>query len=89
MPHAQFNHARHVSVSCENCHKALASRETSDVIMPAKSSCVACHSPAGKVVSDCITCLLYHAPGTGPTRIAETGTSSLRDMLLGAAREAK
>ena len=89
MPHAQFNHARHNSVSCESCHNALASRETSDVIMPAKANCVTCHSPAGKVVSDCTTCHFYHSPGTGPAILAQAGAGSFKQMLLGPASETK
>ncbi len=58
--HGQFNHAKHQSVGCNDCHHATASRETADVLLPAKASCVACHSPAGKVASNCTTCHDYH-----------------------------
>ena len=84
MPHAQFNHAKHTNVSCETCHNALASRETSDILMPAKATCTSCHSPAGKVVSDCITCHTYHDRGGGPVLTAAAG--SFKEMLLGAQR---
>lgn len=60
MPRAEFNHAKHASVSCEKCHAAGTSRETSDVLLPSKASCVVCHSPQGKVASDCIICHRYH-----------------------------
>jgi len=63
MPQAHFNHAKHTSVKCDHCHHASQSRDTADVLMPAKASCVVCHSPKAKVASDCITCHNYHAPG--------------------------
>jgi hypothetical protein len=63
MPQTHFNHAKHASVKCDDCHQARQSRETSEVLMPAKASCVICHSPKGKVASDCVTCHNYHAPG--------------------------
>jgi hypothetical protein len=63
MPQAHFNHAKHASVKCDDCHHASQSHDTADVLMPAKASCVTCHSPQGRVASDCITCHNYHAPG--------------------------
>ena len=62
---ANFTHAKHTSVSCEDCHQqARTSQLTSDVLMPAKQNCVVCHSPeTRKVSSDCITCHTYHEPG--------------------------
>ena len=60
---SNFNHARHGSVKCDDCHHASQSRETSDILMPVKAKCVTCHSPVGKVVAECITCHKYHAPG--------------------------
>lgn len=83
LPHAQFNHTKHASVSCESCHNAAASRETSDVLMPVKTNCVSCHSPAGKVTSECITCHTYHATPTGSLASAAGGSASLKQMLLG------
>lgn len=59
---ARFNHAKHNAVACETCHHVAQSRETSDVLMPVKANCVACHSAAGKVAHECMTCHTYHAP---------------------------
>ena len=56
--------AQHKSVKCDDCHHATQSRLTSDVLMPGISDCVACHSPKGKVVAECITCHSYHAPAS-------------------------
>jgi hypothetical protein len=87
MPQANFNHAKHASVSCEECHaQARQSKETSQVLMPDKAKCVACHSPeTKKVSSDCITCHTYHAPGqlVKVEVRAEQQDSSFKQMLLG------
>ena len=61
MPLAKFDHAKHRNVKCGDCHHAEQSRETSDVLMPVKANCVVCHSPQGKIVSECTTCHTYHA----------------------------
>src|SRR6476469_4917270 len=86
MPQANFTHAKHTSVSCENCHgQARQSRDTADELMPAQQSCVACHSPeTKKVSSDCITCHTYHSPGQ-PVRVqlqAATGDTASPQTFL-------
>jgi hypothetical protein len=86
MPQANFNHAKHASVKCDDCHHATQSRETVDVLMPAKANCVTCHSPKGKVASDCITCHAYHAPGQVvkvEVRADAQNSAAFRQMLLG------
>jgi hypothetical protein len=91
MPQAKFDHAKHQTdphtqkpLDCNVCHHATQSRDTSDVLMPAKASCVTCHSPQGKVVAECITCHTYHAPPQTMTASNEPpAASSLRQMLLG------
>ena len=86
MPQARFDHAKHTSVKCDDCHHATQSRDTADVLMPAKANCVSCHSPAGKVAAECITCHKYHAPPAAQATIADArnaGGVSLKQMLLG------
>jgi hypothetical protein len=65
LPRAHFSHAKHATVAnCRECHVAAASsRLTSDVLIPAKESCVRCHSPSGvaRKASGCSTCHLYHS----------------------------
>jgi hypothetical protein len=58
----QFNHSKHFKVACAQCHDAAHSRDTADVLLPAKASCVECHSPQGGVASTCSTCHSYHTP---------------------------
>jgi hypothetical protein len=87
MPQAHFNHVKHASVKCDDCHQARQSRETSDVLMPVKANCVTCHSPKGKVVSECITCHSYHAPAQVVAVDVHADTrGSFKEMLLGANR---
>jgi hypothetical protein len=94
MPQAKFNHAKHQvdpitheKMDCNRCHRALMSRETADVLMPARADCVTCHSPKGKVVSECITCHGYHAPlQMAPTGVHADAHGSFKQMLLGSNR---
>lgn len=58
----EFTHAKHRTVSCEKCHDVRRSQETTDVLLPAQSSCVQCHSPAGGVADGCASCHGYHHP---------------------------
>jgi hypothetical protein len=62
MMRAHFDHAKHASVACLKCHDAPRSSDTADAIMPAKASCVECHSPKGRVASNCAFCHSYHPP---------------------------
>jgi len=57
---AKFNHAKHANISCGQCHDAVHSRDTADILLPAKETCAACHSPRGGVVDTCATCHTYH-----------------------------
>lgn len=83
LPHGSFNHAKHTSIKCDDCHHATQSHDTSDILLPAKATCVACHSPPGKVASECITCHTYHAP---PQIAAVAAGSTLKDMLRAGTR---
>ena len=85
MPQAHFNHTKHASVKCDECHHASQSRETADVLMPAKANCITCHSPqTKKVASDCVTCHNYHAsPQVAAVEVRAEARGSLKQMLLG------
>jgi predicted CXXCH cytochrome family protein len=85
--HAVFNHASHVQMKCTECHNAAASTQTSDIIMPTKESCVACHSPKGGVIAHCDTCHHYHNPNY-PEAVPKTATrpaNALRSLMLSSA----
>jgi hypothetical protein len=60
LAHSDFNHAKHATVACAQCHQAGQSKDTADVILPRKETCVACHSPRGGVADACTTCHVYH-----------------------------
>ncbi len=65
MPDAIFDHGAHQEVTCESCHNARESEETSDVLLPGKENCYQCHDQFGSegmVKSDCVTCHSYHEP---------------------------
>jgi len=74
MIRARFDHSKHTSVACAKCHDAMKSADTADIIMPAKAACVECHSPKGRVASNCTFCHSYHT-----TRREEFGTQELRN----------
>ncbi len=59
---AKFNHAKHAGVSCEKCHDAIDSKDTADILLPAKETCAECHSPRGGVADTCAECHTYHQP---------------------------
>jgi hypothetical protein len=56
----QFDHSKHFKISCVQCHDATHSRDTADILLPTKQSCVECHSPKGGVANSCSTCHSYH-----------------------------
>jgi hypothetical protein len=58
--HAEFNHAKHTGLACEKCHDAIHSQDTADVLLPARETCLECHSPRGGVADSCATCHGYH-----------------------------
>ena len=58
----QFDHSKHFKVACTQCHEALHSHDTADILLPTKQSCAECHSPRGGVASSCSTCHSYHTP---------------------------
>jgi hypothetical protein len=62
LQHGAFNHAKHTSMSCTDCHAALQSYQTSDIILPTQKSCVACHAPQNRASDSCVTCHGYHNP---------------------------
>lgn len=90
MPQVRFNHVKHEvdpvtheRLDCNRCHRAKVSRDSSDLLMPAKADCVSCHSPKGKVVSECITCHKYHAPSqTARVNLEAEAPQSFKQMLL-------
>jgi hypothetical protein len=67
----QFDHSKHFKIACAQCHDAAHSRDTGDILLPSKASCVECHSPKGGVASTCSTCHSYHTPQTPNARLVQ------------------
>jgi len=59
---ARFDHGKHFKVACTTCHETEHSRQTSDILLPSKQTCAACHSGEGGVAHNCSTCHGYHSP---------------------------
>jgi transcription elongation factor Elf1 len=62
MPHAKFDHDAHRGFTCVSCHaKALASTESSDILLPGIETCKTCHAPGpSHADSRCSECHTYH-----------------------------
>jgi predicted CXXCH cytochrome family protein len=73
--HAKFEHQAHMRATtakataenknpCESCHRpdlpVSKSTQTGDVLLPGIASCQECHSSAGGVGFQCVTCHQYH-----------------------------
>ena len=64
-PKADFNHDKHRTQNCTDCHDAEKSEHSEDVLLKGIASCRECHSGVGtrardKVVSTCIDCHGFH-----------------------------
>lgn len=75
-PNARFDHRSHQiqgkltgDAACLSCHKAKDSKESSDLLLPAMTTCEGCHGdkPAKeRVTVQCVSCHAYHpAEGHG------------------------
>jgi len=60
LPHARFDHGAHRMIGCAECHKAAASTETKDVLMPSIATCRECHQPRVGARTGCVECHRYH-----------------------------
>jgi predicted CXXCH cytochrome family protein len=61
LPHANFNHDRHQMLQCTECHAALTSHDTADILIPGIATCEKCHhSGANAAEARCFECHTYH-----------------------------
>ncbi|MFM9879468.1 MAG: FHA domain-containing protein [Burkholderiaceae bacterium] len=72
LPKSQFTHLQHSNASCESCHKAAASKSSSDILIPPIETCRDCHASAvsasdTKVPSRCESCHDFHGPVVHPS----------------------
>lgn len=60
-PLATFDHSKHRTYACTECHPATNSQKTEDVLIPTIASCLKCHNQrADSAHSNCLTCHSYH-----------------------------
>ncbi len=80
LPKGVFDHGRHLTVACGDCHSAKTSELATDLLLPGVENCQGCHGgekAADKVPSNCISCHEFHRPGLpamrGPAKAAALG----------------
>ncbi|MEB0140067.1 MULTISPECIES: cytochrome c3 family protein [unclassified Undibacterium] len=73
MPKAAFDHSKHATAQCADCHKAASSSKADQVLMPSISDCRTCHAGntpvPNKVRSDCGLCHGFHLPAASAASI--------------------
>lgn len=82
-PGANFSHARHQAMECADCHDAVASSTSEDVLMPGITVCRECHGGQrpgrARIASTCITCHDFHTePRPPPTAVLGVDSGVLR-----------
>ena len=80
LPKARFDHERHRTYKCTDCHDKVAkSTKSSDVNIPDIETCRVCHGgsarAAKKEVSTCEACHGFHLPGHPPMQKSASGAS--------------
>lgn len=63
LPLARFNHSKHVTTACTDCHDVRASKQSSDVLLPGIGKCRECHDggdESAHLPSTCLTCHGFH-----------------------------
>jgi hypothetical protein len=68
---ARFDHAQHTPLECSDCHDALHSPSSSDVLVPGIERCITCHgaeTASFKAQSTCTSCHVFHRQEFGPMR---------------------
>ena len=73
---ARFDHAKHVTVECNDCHtNARDSHASSEVLIPGIDRCITCHgaeTATFKAQSTCASCHVFHRQEFGPMRQVAT-----------------
>jgi pSer/pThr/pTyr-binding forkhead associated (FHA) protein len=63
LPKANFNHQKHQTMQCLDCHNAQESEYSSDILMPKIATCRSCHTgqnETSKLASTCVMCHGFH-----------------------------
>jgi hypothetical protein len=68
---ADFNHARHGTMACSDCHDKQDSKLAEDISMPRIEKCRECHAgsagASNKIRSDCESCHRFHRAPRQPS----------------------
>lgn len=81
LPASTFSHAQHQNAACQTCHRAGASKQAGDILIPDIQTCRGCHAGARpepqKVVSQCDSCHVFHPRREHPLlRQAQAGATA-------------
>lgn len=74
--HAFFDHDKHKELNCAECHAALESTSSREVLMPHLDTCQKCHRPSTGARGDCVECHKYHPRGS-----PRPGTMTIPEFL--------
>ena len=78
MPKARFDHVKHRTNKCADCHSVEKSHSSADIAIPDIVKCRECHAgnkpAANKVVSTCIACHGFHLPNHPPFAVRASTT---------------
>ena len=90
LPKARFEHFKHKTFACADCHNVAKSKKSSDVAIPDMAKCQECHVGAkperNKIASTCETCHGFHL---GSHRHATDTPPLTRPALLSASAAAE
>jgi predicted CXXCH cytochrome family protein len=89
MPKASFDHAKHRTNKCADCHDVEKSKSSADIAIPTIERCRDCHAgnrpAANKVVSTCVSCHDFHLAGHPAFGVrADASPGGLAGAILGA-----
>ncbi|WP_439816822.1 FHA domain-containing protein [Zavarzinia sp. CC-PAN008] len=79
LPKGVFDHAKHSTMTCVECHAADRSMSATDTLLPNVESCRTCHGgeqATAEVPSTCVSCHFFHLPGVPPMKPAGTARNS-------------
>ncbi len=82
---ADFNHEKHLTMKCSECHKVEKSEEGSDVLLPKIKVCRDCHgggSETKRLASSCVDCHGFHTGDSLLSTNKKETNPQLSDNLL-------
>jgi len=71
LPHAEFDHAKHSAVACDQCHDARSAEQVGQMLIPGIANCAQCHGAEKAALhaqSTCTSCHGFHNKSLGPMR---------------------